>query len=61
MTRGASGPISIAIAPAPPVGLATPLGYTAISEQITIPYLPKLNYVIRAYYDYHHKPKTAPS
>jgi hypothetical protein len=36
----ALGPTSIAIAPVPPVGLAGPLGYTAISADRTIPYLP---------------------
>ena len=41
-TRGASGPISIAIAPQPPVGLAGPLGYTATSDDKTRPYLPMI-------------------
>jgi hypothetical protein len=39
MTLGL-GPMSIAIAPAPPVHLAGPFSYTAKSEATTIPYLP---------------------
>jgi hypothetical protein len=39
-TIGAFGPINIAIEPAPPVALALPLGYTAISELITTPKRP---------------------
>lgn len=39
-TIGAFGPNNIAIAPAPPVGLALPLGYTAISADTTKAYLP---------------------
>lgn len=35
MYSGAFGPISIAIAPAPPVGLALPEAYIAISAAIT--------------------------
>jgi hypothetical protein len=43
-TTGAFGPMSIAIAPTPPVGLALPLGYTAMSEETTIAYLPSQAY-----------------
>jgi len=35
ITRGALGPTSIATAPAPPVGRALPLAYTAISAATT--------------------------
>lgn len=34
-TMGALGPMRIAIAPAPPVGLALPSAYTAISPATT--------------------------
>lgn len=34
------GPINIATAPAPPVHLAGPSSYTAMSAATTIPYLP---------------------
>jgi len=37
---GAFRPSKKQITPAPPVGLAGPLGYTAMSEETTIPYLP---------------------
>ena len=37
---GAFGPISIAADPAPPVHLAGPLAYTAISHATTMPYRP---------------------
>jgi len=40
MTNGASGPINIAIAPAPPVGLALPTEYTALSAATTRASLP---------------------
>jgi len=36
ITRGALGPTNIATAPAPPVGRALPLAYTAISAATTI-------------------------
>uniref|UniRef100_A0A2H1VLZ8 SFRICE_006473 n=1 Tax=Spodoptera frugiperda TaxID=7108 RepID=A0A2H1VLZ8_SPOFR len=39
-TNGALGPISIATAPAPPVGRAGPLPYTAISPATTMAFLP---------------------
>ncbi len=48
-TMFAFGPISMAIAPAPPVGLAGPLGYTAISADNTIPYLPIHNNIIHPF------------
>lgn len=35
ITRGALGPINMATAPAPPVGLALPEAYTAISPATT--------------------------
>jgi hypothetical protein len=37
---GAFGPINMAMTPAPPVGLALPLVYTAISADTTRPNLP---------------------
>ena len=37
---GAFGPTSIAIAPAPPVGLALPVAYTAMSPATTRAYRP---------------------
>lgn len=40
ITMGALGPTRMAMTPAPPVGLAGPLGYTAMSAEITIPSLP---------------------
>ena len=37
---GAFLPMRKQITPAPPVGLAGPFGYTAMSEDTTMPYLP---------------------
>jgi hypothetical protein len=43
ITRGALGPTNIATAPAPPVGRALPLAYTAISAATTRAKRPEIN------------------
>ena len=44
--KGALGPISIATAPTPPVGLAFPVAYTAISPATTRAYRPEKYYLL---------------
>ena len=44
--KGALGPISIATAPTPPVGLAFPVAYTAISPATTRAYRPDKYYLL---------------